>query len=537
MNLVETSFGGPALVRSYCTGDPSAVRFYPGGSHRDPGVWQSAADGVDRTFDLTGRQRLARMVSGGGPDRVERLRRFVEEGGLAVTTGQQPGLFGGPLYAVYKAFTAAALARRLEHSLGRPVLPVFWVASEDHDWDEARRSAVPDVDNDLVELQVPVPPEGSLGPLHRTPMGAGIDEALARLSRALPDTEFSPRWMEHLEACYRADATFPDAFEAFLRPLFDRAGIFTLQAHEPEAKEATLELLLSEARDAEARESALARRGHELTSAGHDLQVPLLDGALNLFLEGPGGRERLFRESDGALRLRRSGQRLTFGELEARAAADPTVLSPGVLLRPVVERALVPTLAYVAGPGETAYLAQVGPLFSAHGLNQPVVVPRWSGVVLERKVGKVMDRFDLPLEAFQRPEHELAGEVLRDEVPDDVRQALGGFRGDVARQTRALDKAVQSIDPTLSGPVESMRNQAFQLASETEKKVVQALKRDRESALAQLRKASLHLFPGGQPQERVLTPMYHLVRYGDRAIDAWIESARSAAPSDVGMSE
>ena len=136
----------------------------------------------------------ASALAGGGPRGKERLEAFVDRGGYVVITGQQPGLFGGPLYALYKGFTAAALARRLEAVTGRPVLPVFWVASEDHDWNEVRATHVLDVRNRLQEVAIPKRGPGPGNSIHRLRAGVEMAEALGRLLTHMPETDFLPKW-------------------------------------------------------------------------------------------------------------------------------------------------------------------------------------------------------------------------------------------------------------------------------------------------------------------------------------------------------
>jgi bacillithiol synthase len=247
-----------------------------------------------------------------------------------------------------------------------------------------------------------------------------------------------------------------------------------------------------------------------------------MEGGVNLFLEGSAGRERLYREEDG-FRLRLSGERLSLADVRSRAAADPRALSPNVLLRPVVESTVFPTLSYVAGPGETAYYAQLTDYFQAHGIRMPVIHPRLGATVVEGKVRKVLDKFGLAVPDLQKPFHALAGEVTRDGVPAPVRAALGSLRGAIGKGVAELQDAVKTIDPTLKGTVQSVRSQAFSAMEELERKVVAALKRENEVGLAQLEKAQLHLFPLGKPQERVVNPFYFLSRYGGAFLDEVVE--------------
>jgi bacillithiol synthase len=518
VDSIPRALGGTPLVAGWLGGRSEALQFFPG-APGDPEAYRSVAEARDRAFDRQARERVARLLTGGGPQSEQRLAAFVEEGGFVVTTGQQPGLFGGPLYTLYKGCTAASLARRLEELLSRPVLPVFWIASEDHDWDEARATWLLDPENELREVALEARSGEVAPPLHAIPLGDEVTKALNDLAGFLPETDFSGRWLELLRRTHHPGSTLPEAFQGVLEVLLGDQGVFLVQSHAPELKEASRELLLSELEAWAASQEEVRERGRAMEGAGFDLQVPLLEGATNLFLEGPGGRERLFGEGEGRYRLRRSGAEVTLDEVAARVREDPGALSPNVLLRPVVEAAVFPTLSYVAGPGEAAYLPQTVPLFQRHGVAMPIPHPRASLMLVEGKVAKVLEKFSLELDDLSRPHHELAGRVARDEMPEGVREALGRLRGEMARGSGELAKAVKQVDPTLGGPVDHLRNQTFGLLDEVERKVVQSLKREQEIALAQLQKAQLNLFPLGRPQERVLTPFQYLVRYDRDFLD------------------
>lgn len=518
--LVSRPAGGP-VVRAYTEGQASAQSFFRGHFAHGEAYAEKARE-VDGRFTLEGRERAARALhvpEGGDPDAV---RRFVEEGGYVVTTGQQPGLFGGPLYSVYKGLTTIALARTLEARLSRPVLPVFWVASEDHDWAEANHTCIVGMDNELHCPSLTAPDADVHPPLHRIPAGPGVEELLDGFVQSLPATDFSKPYLDLLREAVTPSTTLPASFAALLEALLGPLGMFFTDAADPTVKEASLPLLLSELDRGAELEAVLAGTAARLTGEGYDLQVALMEGGVNLFLEGAAGRERLYREGDG-FRLRVSGEQLTAEQVRERAEADPSLLSPNVLLRPVAESVVFPTLAYVAGPGETAYFAQLADYFEAHGVRMPVIHPRFGATVVESKIRKVLDKFSLDVPGLQRPFHEIASEIARDEVPEAVRKALGGLRGAVGKGVGELQDAVKSVDPTLKGPVQHVRSQAFAALDDVEKKVLHALKRENEIALAQLEKAQLHLFPQGKPQERVMNPFYYLTRYGGAFLDEMLE--------------
>ncbi|MDH3272140.1 MAG: bacillithiol biosynthesis cysteine-adding enzyme BshC [Gemmatimonadota bacterium] len=521
MELIVRRPSGRPVVEDYLAGRAEAVSFF--GRHFGAGAaFEDKAVEVDARFDRAARERAAAaLIVPEGADEA-RLAQFVDEGGYMVTTGQQPGLYGGPLYSVYKALTAVRLAEAVEARLGKPVIPVFWVASDDHDWDEANHTYLIGVDNDLHRFELEAPEGNAAPPLHRIPLGADAGEVVETFASHLPDTDFSGEYLELIRSGFAEGASLPDGFHRLLQPLLGRFGLFFTDAAHPTVKEGTRSLLLDELRRAEEMESVLHGSGAALESAGYGIQARIMDGGVNLFLEGPAGRERIYRDGM-SFRLRTSGRVLDLAEIEAAVDADPKVLSPNVLLRPVAESRLFPTLSYVAGPGEIAYFAELGDYFEAHGAEMPIIYPRWTVTVIEGKIRKVLDKFGLDVEALNRPFHEVASGFARDEVPEDVRTAIGKLRGALGSGVGELQKAVTGVDATLKGPVQTLRNQTFAALDDVEKKVMQAVKRESEIALSQLEKAQLHLFPNGKPAERVQNPLYYLARYGGAFLDGLYE--------------
>lgn len=517
MELIVSRPRGRPVVADYLDGEARALRFFAG-PFDDIGSYEAKAEEVEGRFDRDARRRAAdALIVPAGAD-ADRVERFVEDGGYMVTTGQQPGLYGGPLYSLYKGLTAVRLAETLEARLGKPVLPVFWVASDDHDWDEANHTWLIGVDNELHRFEVEAPDPDRAPPLHRIELGGSAADTLDAFVEHLPDTDFSSAYVEALRSGFGPGDTLPEGFHHLLQSLLGPRGLYFTDAAHPVLKEHTQDLLLDELERSEEMEETLRRTAEELEDTGYGLQATILEGGINLFLEGPAGRERLYREN-GAYRLRTSGTVVTLDEIRDAVADDPGVLSPNVMLRPVVESAFFPTLSYVAGPGEIAYFAELGAYFQAHSVGMPVIHPRWSVTVIESKIRKVLDKFGLDVDDLHRPFHEVASEFAREEMPDEVRRAVGQLRGAIGSGTGELQKAVTDVDPTLKGPVQTLRNQTFSALDDVEKKVAQAVKRESEIALSQLEKAQLHLFPDGKPAERIQNPLYYLTRYGDAFLD------------------
>jgi bacillithiol biosynthesis cysteine-adding enzyme BshC len=521
MDLIVNHPSGAPVVRDYLAGEGAAPGFY-GRHYSDPEAFTCKAAEVDARFDRDARARAveAVIVPEGGD--AERLQRFVEEGGYMVTTGQQPALFGGPLYNLNKALTTVRLAEALEARLSKPVIPLFWVASDDHDWAEANHTDLIGVDNELHRFELQAPEPDIHPPLHRIELGPDADAAFDAFAQHLPDTEFSATYLELIRDGFGAGSTLPKGFHALLQHLLGPYGLYFTDAAHPAVKEHSAQILLSELESSEELEAGLHETSTRLEEAGYHVQVPIMEGGVNLFLEGPAGRERLYREGSD-FRLRTSGTVVTADEIRRDRDRDPSVLSPNVLFRPVVESSIFPTVAYVGGPGEMAYFAQLKGYFEAHGIEMPVVYPRFGATAVETKIRKVLDKFEVEIQALHRPFHEIATEIARDEVPAEVRGSIGRLRGAIGSGVSELEKAASAVDPTLKGPVQHLRSQAFAALDDVEKKVMQAVKRESEITLSQLEKAQLHLYPLGKPAERVQNPLYFLARYGGVVLDSLYE--------------
>ena len=434
---------------------------------------------------------LASVLPGPGRDRL------AAGDVLAVTTGQQPVLFTGPLYTVHKALSAIALAQRLERERGVTVVPVFWVAGDDHDFAEANHATVLGRDGELVKIVLRERAhEAPQLPLFREVLGPDIRAALAALDAALPDSECKPEVRQLLEACYRSDVSLADASAEALSQLLGArgSGLAVFRAHDRNAKRAAAPWILKA------------------------LDETLPDGLTPVMVEGRLGRDRV-RKDGNAFVLRRSGERLTRSELETIAAKTPEKLSPNVLLRPVIEAALFPTLAYVGGPGEMEYLPEAAPLFSSLGVAPQAHVPRWSGVIIEARVDKILSKHGLTLADFDSQPGTLETRIAKAELPPELADSLNALRADVESRFARISGEVQQLDPTLERTVQAARNAALAGTNEIEKKLVASLKRRQGTLVSQLVRARAALMPDGKPQERVLTIMSFLARYGGSLLD------------------
>lgn len=522
LDIRVKTVGGNRLVDHYVRGDAALAPFFTGHPF-DPDAYRRKATEIRDRFGTAHLGPMAAAVRVYDDAARKKLERIAGGDGFFVTTGQQPGLFGGPLYTVYKTLTAIRLATSLEALIDAPVLPVFWIASDDHDWEEANHAHVLDTRNDLHRLELeggPEPPR-SMG---RRALEGAVESALDELEQLLPPSEFTPAIMERLRAAYTAESV-ADAFAATLRGVFHGLTLGYVDAQDPALRELGRPVLRRELERAEAHESALRSQTERLVAAGYDAQVPVLPGATNVFYEDPeGGRERLLREGRSWV-LRASRRTLEEAELWSLFDQTPERFSANVVLRPVLESAVFPTLAYVGGPGEVRYLAQTGCLFEAHGVGMPLVFPRLGATLVEKKVGKVLEKFSLSeSDLLGRPIHEVIASVVRDDVPEGVQEAAGRIRSALQEGYEALFEAAREIDPTLKGPIFHARGEGFKALADVEKKVRQHVKAREETQLEQIEKAATNLVPQGKPQERVLNVHQYLARYGPALIPAILEA-------------
>ena len=258
------------------------------------------------------------------------------------------------------------------------------------------------------------------------------------------------------------------------------------------------------------------------------------DGAALVMVEASLGRDRLIRDGERFV-TRRSREAFDLAAIERIAAETPTRLSPNVLLRPAVESALLPTVAYLGGPGELKYLALTPPIYERLGIPRQRPLPRWSGVIVEPRVDRVLEKFGVELRELLAPPGALEARLVRSQLPPEAVEALERLRAELDADYAVLERAATEIDPTLARPTQAARQQALAGTQEVEKKLVHHLKRRQETELGQLARARTAVAPNGKPQERVLTVAPFLARYGEdllaqmsAAFEAWYRDALEA---------
>ena len=514
-NEIEELLHPSALYRDFLMSPERVREFYPA-DFRDPAALGTRA--AARAFPPDRRAAVVSILRRQaaswdlGEHSMEALARFERPDALCVVAGQQPGLFGGPLYTIYKALTAIALAKSIEAARGVPVVPIFWLASDDHDFEEVRRTWVSDGGPEPSVLEVAASDAPAGVSVARVKLGAGVEALHERLASLLPPSEFRDPLLARLRDAYAPGRGWSDAFARFVGSLLTPMGMILFDPSDAETKRLALPIFEREAALAGESSRKAHDRGAELVARGYHAQITRSGNELNLFWHEE-KRESL-RLVDGKVRASEGGPTWSPAEFAKALHDAPEKASPGVLLRPLMQDYLLPTAAYVGGPAEVAYWAQIHPLYPLFDLATPAVTPRAGATLLEPKIAKTLDRFGLEWSALAGDVEPILTETLRKLLPDDFPDRFDRERKEWDASFQRLDAVVTAFDPSLRSALSTAAGRVQHEGRELERKLMQVWKRRQEESVSQIRRAAGHLFPHGGLQERTLSVLGYLARYG-----------------------
>jgi bacillithiol synthase len=501
------------------------------GDPRSTDAWHETRDRVlahthnrDAIAEVIAAQQARR---GAPPESRAAAARLADPQAVAVVTGQQAGAFGGPLFTILKTITSLQLARRAERTLGGPVVPVFWVDAEDHDWDEIASATILDSQYQPRTVTLAAPEGADQQPIAALRLDDRVLETLSACEATLTPTEFTSWVMETLRRSYRPGAGMADAFATWLESVLGSHGIVVFDSSDPAVKPLVADVFRHEITSPGETAARAARAGDALAARGHAPQVQPQPDSVSLF-RLDGGRKPIRRQSDEFIA---GDDTFSADALAAEAASRPDRFSPNVLLRPIVQDTLFPTVCYVAGPSELAYLGQLRDVYAHFGRPMPLIHPRATATIVDSATVRFLQKYDVPLEDLQAQDESALNRLLQTQLPPSVDSSIAEADDAMRRVLERVEEAIAAVDPTLVGAVKTTRNKIEHELRTLRGKVIQAMKKRDETLRRQFTRAQALTFPQGHPQERALAVVYFLNLYGPALIDRLLEEL----PTDLGQ--
>jgi bacillithiol biosynthesis cysteine-adding enzyme BshC len=437
---------------------------------------------------------------------------------LAVVTGQQLGLFGGPLYTIYKIITAIKLSNYLSERYDEfKFVPVFWLEGDDHDFNEIRHVNLVNDKNDIQIFNYgqEIPEDEVRGSVGFMKIDESINKLFEEITQNIRNTEFTPDLFYNLKSFYTTDKTLKEAFRELIFWLFDKYGLIIFDPQDKKIKEMMVPIFKKELTDFRKHTETMVSVSAELEDLYH-AQVKVRP--VNLFYNTEGGRF-LLDPVDGEFRLHKKRKRFSYEELINLMDTEPENFSPNVLLRPVCQDYVLPTAFYIGGPSEIAYFAQVIPLYDFFNVHAPVIYPRSSATILEKNIGSIIEKYNLSVnQIFWEPEA-LKEHVIASLSDVTIENIFGDAKEKVDIALDQLKEKLFDFDKTMSDAGTKYRQKILNYLEEFRGKAIDSQKRKHETTLRQIDKLSSTLFPNGTLQEREINFVYFVNKYGPDILD------------------
>jgi bacillithiol synthase len=521
------------LFTDFISYSPSVQPFYP----RSPAFSEwFKEEAANLRYDLSRRRQVAEILerqnkswasisSSPSPKTLANLERF-RNGAAALVTGQQVGLFGGPMFSVYKALTAVKLAEEASAG-GVDCVPVFWLATYDHDLAEVNHVSLPASEGVLETLAVSSHGVAN-APVGSVQLGDEILPAVERASALLGESDATAL----LRECYRPGETLGTAFARFYARLFADWGVIVLDASDGALHCIAEPIYRAAVERSEELATALLERGAALEAAGYHQQVKVTPSSVLLFTLQDGARTAIHRRGEGesaefVIGNEGASEKISQAELLQRISAAPERFSPNVLLRPIIEDYLLPTLAYTGGAAETAYFGQAGAVYEKLLGRVTPVLPRFSATIVEPKMQRVLGKHGIDAQdVFAGPEA-LRRQLAANSLPQDLQAAFDATKKSIDSNFSAVKDKLTRLDPTLVDAAETSRSK---MQYQIERLYAQATRAESQKGELVNRHAEIlsqALYPEKGLQERGIGAAYFLARYGSELIHQLYETIHS----------
>lgn len=452
---------------------------------------------------------------------IQNIELLRGERTVAVLTGQQAGVFGGPLYTIHKAITAIKMADSLRLR-GIDAVPIFWAATEDHDFAEIAEAFDIDASGSLFHSTMKAADDDAEKPVGDISVAASIASLIDEHINSLPRTEFTETVGSLLKKCWSPEMTYGQAFCRFISSLFGKYGLIVVDPLDVRLRRLSTPLFANAIEKTGEIVPSLVARSKELEAAGYHAQVLVTDDHVPFFLIDESGRRKaLKRSQDGKFHIQGERQEFSTSELVTLAVDKPESISPAVMLRPVVQDFLFPTICYFGGGAEIAYFAQNSEVYRI--LKRPVtpIVHRQSFTVIEPKHSRTLEKFELKFKELFAGFDELLPSIIYRFVNPQSARLFADVEENINTELHKLDAELSKIDPTLAVNLATRRRKILYHIAALQKKFHRVQGERDETVNRQLRAAFTELMPRGGLQERTVGITTYLNRHGHYFID-WL---------------
>ncbi len=444
---------------------------------------------------------------------VRNIELIDKEKTIAVITGQQLGIFGGPLYTVYKIITAIRLANQLTERYDEfKFVPVFWLEGDDHDFNEVRSINLFDNENQVINIgyKEEINDDDAKQSIGKINFDEGLNEFFSKYESSLRDSDFKNELLTKLKECYQVGKSFKQSFKELIYWLFDEYGLVIFDPQDVEVKSLLKPIFKKEVNDFAIHTQKLIQVSAKLEELYH-AQVKVKP--VNLFYHTDEGRYSV-EPVDDIFKLRRKRKQFTKEEILEEIENFPERFSPNVLLRPICQDFLFPTGFYIGGPSEIAYFAQVTPLYDFYNIVSPIIFPRSSATILEKNVASGLDKYDLSMNDIFLGLEELKEKVIASLSENNIENAFEEASREIELTFDKIKENLFAIDKTLVDSSGRYKDRIMSSIAELKSKATKAQETKHETTIRQLTRLSNLLYPLGNLQEREINFTYFYNKYG-----------------------
>ncbi len=448
---------------------------------------------------------------------VENIDCLEDEKCFAVVTGQQPGILTGPIYTIYKALTAIKLSESLKEKYGYNLVPIFWIEANDHDFEEIRTVNLIDKKKSPVSIKFEPEIEFKNRPLGEINFDSGIEKFLQNLCQYLQDNEFKAEILELLNKCCGKSTSIVSSFRMFISYLLKGMGMIMLDPSDKEIKVLAADIFLKIAENWKELNAVYLQTGTRLKKLGYKPEVKIRENSLNLFYNISGQRLPIFIENNdiiiGSRRLIMKKQ-----ELFDKIQKHPERFSPNVLTRPIMQDFLLPTLSYVAGPTEISYFAQFSEAYKFIGINMPIIFPRASATLINKKINNILTKNNISLSELMVKKDLLKNKLIKESMNPELVKLFEESENEIDTAHRKISTAAESIDITLKQGVDNSFKKIFyqfnKIRNRFEKKIQEKL----DVVDSRTEEVNNLIFPYEKLQERMLNILTFISLYGIKVV-------------------